>query len=404
VGAGRRIDVEELSERPWQWSEVLSEKVLFFTPGPTYVHPRILRALSRPVEPHSYKGFIEKYKAVLRKLKALFRTDGEVFLLAGSGTLAQELMVLNAIRPGDRVLCLVTGFFSSRFKDMVLRAGGRPKVVEGLSGRGFTGRDVEKLVKRGKFKAIAVAHVETSTGVTSYVDEIGEVSSKYGVKLLVDAVASLGAMDVRCEEWGITICGSCSQKGIGAPPGCALLAVSKQFVDELEAREYDIPTFYGDLKMWLEVVRNPENYLSTQPVSMVYAINEALDMIFEEGLERRFKRHNVIAEAVRAAVRASGLKIFAKRGFESSTVTVVLKPEGFDDVRLRSELEKLGVTVARGSGTFRQTTFRIGHMGWITPSDVLALISSLQLVLQRMGFKPKRDMNKVALEVLASWQ
>ena len=404
MGAGRRIDVEELSERPWQWSEVLSEKVLFFTPGPTYVHPRILRALSRPVEPHSYKGFIEKYKAVLRKLKALFRTDGEVFLLAGSGTLAQELMVLNAIRPGDRVLCLVTGFFSSRFKDMVLRAGGRPKVVEGLSGRGFTGRDVEKLVKRGKFKAIAVAHVETSTGVTSYVDEIGEVSSKYGVKLLVDAVASLGAMDVRCEEWGITICGSCSQKGIGAPPGCALLAVSKQFVDELEAREYDIPTFYGDLKMWLEVVRNPENYLSTQPVSMVYAINEALDMIFEEGLERRFKRHNVIAEAVRAAVRASGLKIFAKRGFESSTVTVVLKPEGFDDVRLRSELEKLGVTVARGSGTFRQTTFRIGHMGWITPSDVLALISSLQLVLQRMGFKPKRDMNKVALEVLASWQ
>ena len=404
MGAGRRIDVEELSERPWQWSEVLSEKVLFFTPGPTYVHPRILRALSRPVEPHSYKGFIEKYKAVLRKLKALFRTDGEVFLLAGSGTLAQELMVLNAIRPGDRVLCLVTGFFSSRFKDMVLRAGGRPKVVEGLNGRGFTGRDVEKLVKRGKFKAIAVAHVETSTGVTSYVDEIGEVSSKYGVKLLVDAVASLGAMDVRCEEWGITICGSCSQKGIGAPPGCALLAVSKQFVDELEAREYDIPTFYGDLKMWLEVVRNPENYLSTQPVSMVYAINEALDMIFEEGLERRFKRHNVIAEAVRAAVRASGLKIFAKRGFESSTVTVVLKPEGFDDVRLRSELEKLGVTVARGSGTFRQTTFRIGHMGWITPSDVLALISSLQLVLQRMGFKPKRDMNKVALEVLASWQ
>jgi len=404
VGAGRRIDVEGLSERPWQWSEVLSEKVLFFAPGPTYVHPRILRALSRPVEPHSYKGFIEKYKVVLRKLKALFKTDGEAFLLAGSGTLAQELMVLNAIRPGDRVLCLATGFFSSRFKDMVLRAGGKPKVVERLDGRGFTGRDVEKLVKRGKFKAIAVAHVETSTGVASYVDEIGEVASKYGVKLLVDAVASLGAMDVRCEEWGITICGSCSQKGIGAPPGCALLAVSKQFLDELEAREYDIPTFYGDLKMWLKVVMDPENYHSTQPVSMVYAINEALDMIFEEGLERRFKRHSVIAEAVRTAVRASGLKIFAKRGFESSTVTVVLKPEGFDDVKLRSELEKLGVTVARGSGTFRQTTFRIGHMGWITPSDALALVSSLELALKRMGFKPKRSMSKAALDVLASWR
>ncbi|NHW44867.1 MAG: aminotransferase class V-fold PLP-dependent enzyme, partial [Candidatus Verstraetearchaeota archaeon] len=219
MGAGRRIDLEMLSESSKQWKEVLSEKVLFFTPGPTYVHPRILRALSRPVEPHSYKGFMEKYKIALKKLKALFKTDGEAFLLAGSGTLAQEIMVLNVVRPGDRVLCLSTGFFSSRFKDMVLRAGGRPKLVERLDGRGFTGRDVEKLIKRGSFKAITVAHVETSTGVTSYVDEVGEVASKYGVKLLVDAVASLGAMDVRCDEWGITICGSCSQKGIGAPPG-----------------------------------------------------------------------------------------------------------------------------------------------------------------------------------------
>ncbi len=404
MGAGRRLESEGLLESSQRWSEVLSEKILFFTPGPTYVHPRILRALSRPVEPHSYKGFIEKYKAVLEKLKALFKTDGEAFLLAGSGTLAQELMVLNAVRPGDRVLCLVTGFFSSRFKDMVLRAGGRPKVVERFNGRGFTGKDVEKLVKRGTFKAIAIAHVETSTGVTSYIDEIGEVASKYGVRLLVDAVASLGAMDVRCEEWGITICGSCSQKGIGAPPGCALLAASKQFVEDLETRDYDVQTFYGDLKLWLKVVKNPENYHSTQPVSMVYAINEALDMIFEEGLERRFKRHHVVAEAVRAAVRASGLKTFAKRGFEANTVTVVLKPEGFDDVRLRSELEGLGITVARGSGPFRQMTFRIGHMGWITPSDVLALASSLQLVLQRMGFKPKQDMSKAVLDVLASWQ
>lgn len=402
MGAGRRLGLEELSESSQQWSEVLSEKVLFFTPGPTYVHPRILRSLSRPVEPHSYKGFMEKYKVALKKLKALFKTDGEAFLLAGSGTLAQELMVLNAIRPGDRVLCLSTGFFSSRFKDMVLRAGGRPKLVERLDGKGFTGRDVEKLVKRSSFKAITVAHVETSTGVTSYVDEIGEVASKYGVKLLVDAVASLGAMDLKCEEWGITICGSCSQKGIGAPPGCALLAVSKQFVEELEARDYDVLTFYGDLKMWLKVVRDPDNYHSTQPISMVYAINEALDMIFEEGLERRFRRHSVIAEAVRAAVRAAGLKIFAKEGYEASTVTVVLKPEGLDDVKLRSELEKLGVTVARGSGQFRHTTLRIGHVGWVTLSDVLALVSSLQLTLRRMGFKPKRDMTKAALEGLAS--
>jgi len=125
-------------------------------------------------------------------------------------------------------------------------------------------------------------------------------------------------------------------------------------------------------------------------------------MIFEEGLERRFKRHSLIAEAVRVAVKASGLKIFAKEGYEASTVTVVLKPEGLDGIKLRSELERLGVTVARGSGQFRQTTFRIGHMGWITPSDVLALVSSLQLTLQRMGFKPKRDMVKAALEVLAS--
>ncbi|MEM0217368.1 MAG: alanine--glyoxylate aminotransferase family protein [Candidatus Nezhaarchaeales archaeon] len=402
MGAGRYISAEGRSQSNYEWKRLLSEKILFFTPGPTYVHPRILRALSRPVEPHSYRDFIERYKITLRKLKALFKTEGETFLFAGSGTLAQEVMVSNAIKPGDKVLCLVSGFFGSRFKDMVLRAKGIPKVVERLDGRGFTGKDVEKLVKRGNFKAITVAHVETSTGITSYVDEIGEIASKYGVKLLVDAVASLGAMDVRVDEWGVTICGSCSQKGIGAPPGCTLIAVNRQFVEELEKRDHDVPTFYGDLKMWLNVVRDPENYHSTQPISLVYAVDEALSMIFEEGLENRFKRHKIIAEAIRAAVRASGLRIFAKRGFEANTVTVVYKPDDLDSVKLRSEIENLGVAIARGSGPFRHTTFRIGHMGWITPSDVLALVSSLQLALQRMGYKPKRDMVKASLEVLTS--
>ncbi|MEM2213732.1 MAG: alanine--glyoxylate aminotransferase family protein [Candidatus Nezhaarchaeales archaeon] len=402
MGAGRRINIKKNSQSNHWWSELLSEKILFFTPGPTYVHPRILRALSRPVEPHSYRGFIEKYKVTLQKLKALFKTEGEAFLFAGSGTLAQEVMILNTIKPGDRVLCLVSGFFSSRFKDMVLRAKGVPKVVERLDGRGFMGKEVEKLVKRDNFKAIAIAHVETSTGVASYIDEIGEVALKHGVKLLVDAVASLGAMDVRVDKWGITICGSCSQKGIGAPPGCTLIAVNKQFVEELEKRDHDVPTFYGDLKMWLNVVRDPENYHSTQPTSLVYAVDEALNMIFEEGLENRFKRHEVIAEAIRAAIRASGLRIFAKKGFEANTVTTVHKPDNLDSVKLRSEIECLGVVIARGSGPFRYTTFRIGHMGWITPSDTLALVSSLQLTLRRMGCNPKRDMVKAALEVLAS--
>lgn len=398
MGAGRHIGQGQF-QIP---NDLMTEKILFFTPGPTYVHPRILRALSRPVEPHSYKGFMYKYRVVLDKLKRLFRAEGEAFLLAGSGTLAQEIMVANVVKPRDKVLCLVTGFFSSRFKDIIERVGGIPKVIEKLNGRGFTGRDVEKLIKKGGFKAITVAHVETSTGVTSYIDEIGEVASKYGVKLLVDAVASLGAMEVKCDEWGITICGSCSQKGIGAPPGCTLIATSRQFVEELEARPDSVVTFYGDLKGWLNVVRNPENYYSTQPISMVYALNEALDMIFEEGLERRFKRHEIIAEAIRAAIKASGLKIFAKKGFEANTVTVIVKPNGLDDSKLRSEMEKLGVTIARGSGSFKQTTFRIGHMGWIMPTDALAMISALELTLEKMGFKPKRSMTKAAMEIFKS--
>ena len=402
MGAGRYISLDidqSLLEPP---SDLISEKILFFTPGPTYVHPRILRALSRPVEPHSYRGFMYKYKATIDKLKRLFKTSGEAFLLAGSGTLAQEIIVANAIKPGDKVLCLVTGFFSSRFKDIVERVGGIPRVVEKIDGTGFTGKDVEKLVKSGEFKAITVAHVETSTGVASKIDEIGEVASKHGVKLLVDAVASLGAMDVNCDKWNITLCGSCSQKGIGAPPGCTLIAASKQFIEELENRDCDIPTFYGDLKGWLSVIRNPENYYSTQPINMVYALSEALDMIFEEGLERRFRRHQIIAKAIREAVKAAGLQIFAKEDFQADTVTVIVKPQEFDDNKLRLELEKLGVTIARGSGNFRHTTFRIGHMGWITPSDALALVSALEVTLRKMGYKPRRSMIKAALDVIES--
>ena len=403
MGAGRLTGLEGYVEDGlYSFNDYTSEKTLFFTPGPTYVHPRVLRALSRPVEPHSYTGFAYKYRAVLSKLKRLFNTRGEVFLMAGSGTLAQEVMVANCVKPGDKVLCLATGFFSSRFADIVERYGGKPKVVEKLDGRGFTARDLEKLLKRGGFKAVTVAHVETSTGVTSMIEEIGEVALRYGVKLIVDAVASLGGMEVKCDEWGVTICGSCSQKAIGAPPGCAIIAASRSFVEELEARRELVRTFYGDLKGWLEVVRNPQSYYSTQPVSMVYALNEALDMMFEEGLENRFKRHFVVAEAVRRAVEAAGLKIYAKRRFRANTVTVVVKPNRLDDEKLRAEMEAYGVTIARGSGPFKGSTFRIGHMGWITPSDVLSVVSTLELALRRLGFKPRRSMVRAALKALSS--
>ena len=370
----------------------MDERRIVMLPGPTSVDPAILRAMSRQIEPHSHPAFIAKYKSVLEKLRRLVGTSGQVFVFAGSGTFSQEVGVANFVEPGDKVLCLVNGFFSARFVEMVKRCGGQPKVLEVPFGEGFTAEAVKEALREGGFKAVTAVHVETSSGVANPIDEIGEVVKEAGALFIVDTVASLGGMEVKQDKWGINVNCACTQKCLGAPPGVSIVSLDREALEILERRETPVATFYGDLKGWLPVVEDPySNYRSTHPVSLVYALEEALNQIFAEGLRNRYRRHRVIAEAFRRAMKAIGLRILAKPGFEADTVTAVLYPEGLgiDDVEFRREVERRKVLIAYGYGPLRGRSFRVGHMGSVTANDVLATIGAIEAALKKFGYKFK---------------
>ena len=367
----------------------MSERTIVMLPGPTSVDPAILRAMSRQVEPHSHPAFIARYLGVLSKLKRLVQTSGEVFIFAGSGTFSQEVGVANIVEPGDEVLCLVNGFFSARFVDMVARCGGKPKVLEVPFGEGFTAGQVREALRKGGFKAVTATHVETSSGVVNPIEEIGEVVREAGPLFIVDTVASLGGVEVRQDDWRINVNCTCTQKCLGAPPGVSIVSLDKEALEALERRRSPTVMFYGDLKGWLPVVRDPyNNYRSTHPVSLIYALDAALDQAFAEGLERRYRRHHVIAEAFREAMKAVGLRILAKPGFEADTVTAVLYPEGhgIDDVAFRREVERRGVLIAYGYGPLRGRSFRVGHMGSVTANDILSTVSAIEAALKKFGY------------------
>lgn len=370
-------------------------------PGPTSIDPAVLRAMSRQIEPHSHPSFIAHYRNVLSKLKRLLHLDGEVFLFSGSGTFSQEVGVANFVEPGERVLCLVNGFFSARFVDMVARCGGKPVVLEVPYGEGFTAEQVKSELKKGGFKAVTATHVETSSGVANPIEEIGEVVRESGALFIVDVVASLGGMEVRQDKWGINVSCSCTQKCLGAPPGISIVSLDKYALEVLERRKSPVPTFYGDLRGWLPVVRDPyNNYRSTHPVSLIYALEEALRQIFAEGLRKRFRRHRILAEAFRRAMKAIGLRTLAKPGFEADTVTAVLYPDGcnIDDIAFRREVERRKVLITYGYGPLRGRSFRVGHMGSVTPNDIISTVSAIEAALKKFNYQFKHGAGVVAAQ------
>ena len=264
----------------------MSERDELMIPGPTNFDPAVMRAMMRTTESHMGESFGTKYRQVLDKLKKAMAVDGEAIALAGSGTLAQEIAVANLIEPGDKVLNLVTGYFSGRFVDITQHLGGAAHPLRVEWGKAIKPEAVADELSKGKFQIVTCAHVETSTGVAIPIREIGKVVQAAGARFVVDTVASLGGMEVRTEEWEIDINCTCSQKCIAVPPGLSILGLSRRGLEEVETRESQVPTFYGNLKKWVNLARNAtRSYYATQPVNLIYALDIALDQILAEGLD-----------------------------------------------------------------------------------------------------------------------
>lgn len=364
------------------------ERELLMIPGPTNVDPRVLRAMCRPPLSHTSPEFAGIFKEALNNLKKVFMTESEVFVIAGSGTLALEMAIANIIEPGDKILNCVSGYFGNYFVEISRVFGAVPRVLEVEWGRAIKPKQVEEALKEDNYKAVTVTHVETSTGVFNPIKEIGEVVKKHSDAFyIVDTVSSLGGMEVRVDEWGIDVCASGSQKCIGVPPGLALIAVSQKTLEYLEKRRSKIGTWYGSFKNWLPIMRDPTKYFATPAVNMIYALNESLKLIVEEGLENRFKRHHVLAESFRAAIDALNLKLVAEKENASNTVSAVYYPEKIDDNRFRSEMKKCGIVVAATLGPLKGKGFRVGHMGNVNQNDIFSLITAIETSLKRLGYE-----------------
>jgi aspartate aminotransferase-like enzyme len=365
----------------------MSERKLLMIPGPTNVDPAVLRALSKPTMSHTDPDFAKTFKECLDNLKKVFMTDSEVFVIAGSGTLALEMAIANIIEPGDKILNCVAGHFGKHFVEISKTHGAIPTVLEVPWGKSIKPEEVKAALKKDDYKAVTVTHVETSTGVMNPIKQIGEiVKENSNAFYVVDTVCSLGGIEVRVDDWNIDVCASGSQKCIGLPPGLAFISISDRVLKSLETRKSPVGFWYGNFKNWLPVMRDPSLYFATPPVNMIYALSEALKIILSEGLEERFRRHRIIAEAFRAAMDALDIKLVADRDYAADTVTAAYYPENIEDTAFRNEMKRRGIIVAATLGPLKGKGFRVGHIGNVSQNDIMSTIAAIEATLKSLGY------------------
>ena len=271
--------------------------------------------------------------------------------------------------------------------DIAERCGGRTTIVEGEWGHAIDVNKVESALKQTKAKVVAVVHAETSTGAMNPVKEISELAQKQGALLLVDTVTSLGGMPLKVDEWGIDICYSGTQKCLGCPPGMAPITFSERAMEAVRNRKTKVQSLYLDLGLLDTYWGEKSAYHHTAPISMVYAVREALRLVLEEGLEARFKRHHLNHTALVAGLEAMGLNILPGKDERLWTLNAVVIPEGIDDAKVRNRLlEEYNIEIGGGLGVLKGKLWRVGLMGYTSNrSNVLLFLSALEAILCSEG-------------------
>ena len=362
------------------------DDILLMLPGPTTVDPRVLAAMSKAVVNHRGAKYGEILTETTELMSKVFQTPNKSYLLTGSGTAAMETAVANTVAPGEKILNVVGGKFGERFMKIAQTHGIDAQELAVEWGTAVTPKQIEEALDADEdIKAITVVHNETSTGVAAPIEEIGKVMKNYDALYIVDTVSSLGGDHVDVEKFGIDVCVTGSQKCLAAPPGMAAITLSDdawKAVDNVETN-----TFYLDLKAARKSGdKNPPETPYTPSVSLTYAMNEALKIVMEEGLENRVARHHKAAKASVAAVKALGLELFADEAVSSATVTAVKIPEGVSDADFRGTTrDKYGVELAGGQDHLKGNVFRIGHMGCISYKELVQTFAAIGMTLKGLG-------------------
>lgn len=354
-------------------------------PGPTPCPEPVLQAMTKQMINHRGKEFAELIHYITARLKELFQTEGDVFVLTGSGTGGVEAMVVNTLSPGDRVLALSNGVFGERFTAIAESYGADVQRLSFEWGRAVEVDAVARaLAADPSLKAVLVVHNETSTGLTNDLEAISSVVRSYEKLLLVDAVSSLGCIDLPVNAWGCDVVVTGSQKGFMVPPGLAFVSMSERaWQAHAEAK---MPRFYWDLskaKRFLEMGQTPW----TPAVSTFYALAVSLESMAQEGLPNIFARHQRVGSRARDGAKSLGLSLFADEAYASNTVTAINSPDGLDTGKLLGLLrEEYGIILAGGQGKLRGKIFRIGHLGYVTEDDIEEVVGALRTALPRAGF------------------
>ena len=364
---------------------------LLLGPGPSPVESRVLRAMAEPTLGHLDGDFVALMDETQRLLRKTFATENPLTVtMPGTGSAGMEAACVNVIERGDQVIIADHGVFGRRMQDVAERCGAEVIKVSAPFGQALPEEELIETIRRHpEAKLVGVVHAETSTGVLQNLDRIAPIVHDAGMLFLVDAVTSLGGMEVPVDRLGLDIVYSGSQKCLGCPPGLAPLTLSPRAVKVVQERKTKVQSWYLDLTMIMRYWGEERFYHHTAPINMLYAFNEALRIIDEEGLHHRWARHRRNAEALWAGLEAMGLDLPVAKEHRLPSLTCLSLPEGIEDGQLRRELmERYSIEVGAGLGELKGKVIRIGLMGsGSTANNVIFFLSALGTTLNRMGWK-----------------
>ncbi len=355
------------------------KKRKLFLPGPTEVREEVLEAQKKWMIGHREKDFSELYEKIIEKLKKVLNTEREVMVFTSSATGVMEGSIRNLVE--EKVLSTVCGEFSLRWADIAERCEKKVKKIEVELGKAIKPEMIEKELKENKYEAILITHNETSTGVTNPLKELCETVRRISPDtfILVDAVSSMAGIKIEIDKWDIDCIFASTQKCFALPPGLTVCVVSNKALEK--SKNVKGKGFYFDFLLMKKYYEEGRYTPATPAISLLYALYYQLDRMLEEGMEKRFKRHEKMAERVRKWALERGFELFPEKGYESNTVSVIKNTKNIDVKNLIKELKERGFTIASGYGKLKDTTFRIGHMGDLTLEEIDELLKNIDEIL-----------------------
>ncbi len=366
-------------------------------PGPSMVPPSVTAALAAPLVGHMDPTLFPILERTTAQLRDTFQTRHDLALaVSGTGTAGMEACVDTLLSGGDRIVIASAGFFAQRIAEIARRAGAEVTLVEAPWGQAVDPREVARMLDRTSATVVAAVHVETSTGVVQPLEDLVRIAHDHDAVVLIDAVASLGGVDLPVDRWGIDVCYAGMQKCLSAPPGMAPVTVGSR----ARERRRGGRSYYLDMELLWQYWAPPHAYHHTVPVPLLYALHEALRLVGAEGLDARFARHRRNAEALWAGLEAMGLELLVPVESRAPTVTTVKVPDGIDEAKLRGRLlAEYDIEIAGGLGPLRGRIWRIGLMGYSSQARwVLLLLSALDALLTAEGFRSARGAGVDAAE------